>query len=134
MAVCSGDPPSVLASAGGSDCGDGLPYTGCPSGYAWAGAWHVGEACNGWPDGQGWGNGTIDAGWMVMCAKEPGAFKVVVSSDDCGWSHPFTGCPGGFLTAGEWHTAPALCDGNVEGESGANGQLDSGWMALCAGE
>lgn len=62
------------------------------------------------------------------------AFLMSVAYDDCGWGHPYMGCPAGYSSAGTVHTGAGRCDGWVEGCGYENGCIDSGWMALCVAQ
>lgn len=65
--------PAFFVSVLADDCGwAGRLYFGCPSGYTAAGRWHTGpgQQCDSALEGEGYENGQLDRGWMVMCVAQ----------------------------------------------------------------
>ena len=79
-------------------------------------------------------SGNIIVSGSIKNEANQKAFFVNVLSDDCGWYHPYLGCPSGYVWAGQWHTGHGVCDGNTEGVGNFNGEIDSGWMVFCVAQ
>jgi hypothetical protein len=62
------------------------------------------------------------------------AFLVSVDADDCGWPHPYMGCPSGYSGGGRWHVGGQTCDSLQRGVGYGNGSISAGWMVLCVAE
>lgn len=79
--------------------------------------------------------GNVKLSGQLKSEQNKPAFFVNVYADDCGWSHPYLGCPSGYSDGGRWHTGPGIqCDGATEGVGYENGSIDRGWMVLCVAQ
>jgi hypothetical protein len=110
--------------------------TSCPPGYTQAGSWYTGPGpADGKPDGKGFEQDPVDAGWMALCTMDPTEYKVVVQEDDCPASpHTYLGCQPGFVSRGRWHVGQGTEGAPCAAQSGVgydNGSVQSGWMELC---
>ncbi|MBI4215748.1 MAG: hypothetical protein HY602_03420 [Parcubacteria group bacterium] len=75
--------------------------------------------------------GNLTVRGVIQSESGKPAFLVNVWSDDCGWGHPYLGCPGGYTNVGQWHVGGAGCDASPRGVGYENGTISAGWMALC---
>ena len=76
-------------------------------------------------------HGDITLDGAIKSQEDKPAFFAAILGDDCGGSHIYLGCPVGFLTVGQWHVGDS-CDGLSRGIGYENGEISSGWMAMCA--
>lgn len=77
--------------------------------------------------------GDITVFGAIKSQEDKPAFFAAILGDDCGGSHIYLGCPAGFLTVGQWHVGDS-CDGLSRGIGYENGEISSGWMAMCAAD
>jgi len=75
--------------------------------------------------------GDITVFGAIKSQEDKPAFFAAILGDDCGGSHSYLGCPVGFSTVGQWHVGDS-CDGLSRGIGYENGEISSGWMAMCA--
>ncbi len=135
MTLCTKDPAKYRVEVSSDDCAAYHPFLGCPAGFKEGGRFHVGKVGDGQPwcwmeSGHGYTNGTIKAGWMVLCVKNGvNTADVLVYEHDCP-NTLYVGCGAGKQEVGIWHTSNAACDGQNEAIC-ANGSSDNGWVGLC---
>ncbi|MBM4352460.1 MAG: hypothetical protein FJ109_01480 [Deltaproteobacteria bacterium] len=135
MTLCTTDPARYRVEVKADDCGAYHPFLGCPAGFKEAGQFHVGKVGDGQPwcwmeSGHGYTNGTIKAGWMVLCVKNGvNTAAAMVYEHDCP-NTQFVGCGAGKQEVGIWHTSNAVCDNQAEAICD-NGTTDNGWVGMC---
>ncbi|MFN8444649.1 MAG: hypothetical protein U0175_27940 [Caldilineaceae bacterium] len=75
--------------------------------------------------------GDITVFGAIKSQENKPAFFVTILEEGCGYEHPYLGCPAGFVNVGQWHVGDS-CDGAIRGVGYENGQLSTGWLAMCA--
>jgi len=135
MTLCTKDPAKYRVEVASDDCGAYHPFLGCPAGFKETGKFHVGKVGDGQPwcwmeSGHGYTNGTVKAGWMVLCVKAGvNTAGVLVYEHDCP-NAQYVGCGAGKQEVGIWHTSNAACDNQAEAICD-NGTTDTGWVGMC---
>lgn len=76
-------------------------------------------------------HGDITLDGAIKSQENKPAFFVTILEEGCGYEHPYLGCPAGFVNVGQWHVGDS-CDGAIRGVGYENGQLSTGWLAMCA--
>jgi len=77
-------------------------------------------------------NGNLRVVGSITNEQGKPAFLVNINADDCGWGHPYLGCPSGYAAMGSWHVSgPDGCDSHPRGYGYENGSISSGWVVLC---